>query len=191
MLTNLTNRLIEDDVKRCEERLLLEGIVLPTQMSKIERYSLMAECSDINFDNVKVALCGVTFEPNETFEDRKRKLYNACIKSDVLTEGATETVKKLTMTKEDYKKLTDVIATYKKTKDEDEKKQCATKMKKFVAVIKASIDQADEKSPADAFVNSSISNIFKVVCGGKEIKAEKSSSKDILIAKITLINKSL
>ena len=197
MLDRLTRRLVEDDVRNCNKKLFIKGFILPSRFSRLERYShagtFEKPCDDCN--DLAATLCKVRFLPDEDFETRMQKVYNACTKG-VLSEGVelNNKTKRLIMTKDDYKTVKAAIKTYKTLKGKNEVEEffkAVSVIRSFVKTIKSNIVSADDNRPVDSFINSLINDILKVVCDEKYIKKNESNTKDIILAKIYMINKEL
>lgn len=190
MLSKLTQRLIKDDIKKSEKELFIEAITTPTKMSTVDRYSLTQgnECGDI--ESLKNALLGVEFLDNETFDDRKKKLHDVGMATLTESVDLDKSAKRLTMKKEDYKILGDEIRTLKKSKDGDDVSSSVRKIKVFLNTVKNNLSKVSEDEPVDAFVNSIINSLCSIYCPdcktGKDV-----STKDIVTAKIYMINKSI
>ena len=190
MLSKLTQRLIKDDIKKSEKELFIEAITTPTKMSTVDRYSLTQgnECGDI--ESLKNALLGVEFLDNETFDDRKKKLHDVGMATLTESVDLDKSAKRLTMKKEDYKILSDEIRTLKKSKDGDDVSSSVRKIKVFLNTVKNNLSKVSEDEPVDAFVNSIINSLCSIYCPdcktGKDV-----STKDIVTAKIYMINKSI
>lgn len=190
MLSKLTQRLIKDDIKKSEKELFIEAITTPTKMSTVDRYSLTQgnECGDI--ESLKNALLGVEFLDNETFDDRKKKLHDVGMTTLTESVDLDKSAKRLTMKKEDYKILSDEIRTLKKSKDGDDVSSSVRKIKVFLNTVKNNLSKVSEDEPVDAFVNSIINSLCSIYCPdcktGKDV-----STKDIVTAKIYMINKSI
>lgn len=190
MLSKLTQRLIKDDIKKSEKELFIEAITTPTKMSTVDRYSLTQgnECG--NIESLKNALLGVEFLDNETFDDRKKKLHDVGMATLTESVDLDKSAKRLTMKKEDYKILSDEIRTLKKSKDGDDVSSSVRKVKVFLNTVKNNLSKVSEDEPVDAFVNSIINSLCSIYCPdcktGKDV-----STKDIVTAKIYMINKSI
>ena len=118
MLTNLTNRLIQDDVNRFNEEVFVEAVVNPTKISKIERYSLINESVDCS--DIEPILESVSFSDNDSPEDRLDKLYDACsVHAINETVEFNQKTKRLTMSQEDYETVKSAIVNYKKAKTDE------------------------------------------------------------------------
>jgi hypothetical protein len=81
MLNNLTHKLLQDDASKLDRELLIEGVMLPTKISTISRYSLLEgsdECCDA--DEVQILadkLKNVAFPELSDLEERKKLVYAA------------------------------------------------------------------------------------------------------------------
>ena len=190
MLTNLTNRLIQDDVNRFNEEVFVEAVVNPAKISKIERYSLINESVDCS--DIEPILESVSFSDNDTPEDRLDKLYDACsVHAINETVEFNQKTKRLTMSKEDYETVKSAIANYKKAKTDEEKTAAKKIIKTFINTVKPKLKGANEQTPTDAFMSALINNICKIVCDVPYKKNKDDSNKEVLLAKIYLINKNI
>lgn len=193
MLTKLTNRLIQDDNNKFDTEVFVEAVVNPTRISKIERYSLMNEdACKCECGGIEDALESVTFTDTETPEDKLNKIYNACANS-VMSETVefNQKAKRLTMTKEDYAIVKNALASYKKAKTDEDKAEAKKIIKTFIGTVKPKLKDACDDNPTDAFMSSLINNICKIVCDVPYKKAKDDSNKEVLLAKIYLINKNI
>ena len=192
MLDNLTKRLVKENIDESNKDLFIKGIIIPTKMSKIERYSLIDKNCDANCDDIKNILSGVTFNDTETLEDRKLKLYNAC--NSTLNENVSfdKETKMLSMKKEDYEIIKEAIMTYKKAKTENDKKEPAKKIKIFLSTVKSNIKskKVDDEVPVDSFITASINALCKIFFKDMPVKKD-GNTKDLIIAKIYMIDKKI
>lgn len=161
MLENLTKKLIEDDIDKNDKSLLFEGAVVSSNLSNIERYSLINESVDCS--DIEAVLDEVNFTDTEDYDARSEKLFEACMNPKILNEnvGVVEEnkVKRLSMTKEDYDKIVNYVKEYVAAKD-DVKLIPKRKMKSFVGTINNNIAKADE---VDVFIASAIRKIYNAL----------------------------
>ena len=188
MLSNLTKKLVESNIKNNEAKLFIEAVVIPSQMSKIERYSMISEPKDCT-DIIKI-LGGVEFKDTDTFEDRKEVLYSSCMNYNPLQEnvGIDKTNKTLTMTKEDFAEISSLISSYKKSSSASEKNGFLNKIKRFVREIDRQLSRVDS---VDAFIYATCEKLFKTFCPNKNDKYIKSPEKDSMKTNINKIIKNL
>ena len=183
MLENLTKKLVADDVARGKRDIMIEGTIIPSKMSQIERYSLINEAVDC--DDVKAVLNNITFDDTDTFSGRMEKLYEACMNPEVVSESIeiekADKVKRLSMTKDDYDKIMNVIKDYVKTKDKVEKKRYRSKIESFVSTINSNITKADE---VDAFIASALRKIYNVLCDDRPMPGTDKASAIVNIKRI-------
>lgn len=88
MLSMLTERLIQDEVKNNDNNLLIEGIMLASNISNIKRYShlnnLSESCDEECLNNFKNKLLSVNFSNDMSVDNRKDALLNSvkCLNND-------------------------------------------------------------------------------------------------------------
>lgn len=183
MLENLTKKLVADDVARGEKEIMIEGSMIPSKMSQIERYSLITESVDC--EDVKAVLNNIRFDEMDTFEGRAERLYEACMNPQVVSESIqlekADKIKRLTMKKEDYDKIVGFIKSYNTGSDDTLRKASLSKIKSFIGTINSNITKADE---VDTFISSAIRQIYTAVCGGR---AEGGSDKSAIIVNLKAI----
>lgn len=192
MLNNLTNRLIKEDIEDYSKKINIDAIVIPANMSELKRYSFIGN-DKVDTTDIAKKISRVEFNEDETPEERKVKLYNACLEPESLQESISEekpNKQRLSMSKDDYEKMKEAIIAYKKSKDEKVKNECKIKFRKFISTVKSNLKNADEEVPVDAFINTILNMLFKLLCNGN-IKAKNLAGKAVIEAKIMLINKQL
>ncbi len=194
MLENLTKKLIKDDIIKHNKELLIEGILLPTKMSVVERYSLASDCGNKDTNDIKAVLSNIKFDDMDTYEDRLNKIYTACSSPKVISEAIQiernkdDKIKKLTMSQKDYDDMLLIVSDFSrliKTDDAAKIVESKKKIKKFLATVNNSMTQADV---ADAFITTLIGKIFKIFCKKNEAYM-KDNNKASVIANIRAISK--
>ena len=89
MLERLAMKLLENEVKEYNTNLLVEGIVLGSDIPHLNRYAFTESCcnedGDTDISDLASKLSSIKFDDNLTIEDRKQLLYNAVSKT-TLTE---------------------------------------------------------------------------------------------------------
>lgn len=187
MLENLTKKLIEDDIYKNNKNIMFEGAVISSNMSQVERYSLINETTEC--ESIKNILNRISFNDKDTFDVRSERLYEACSNPKIIAEAIElsekNSVKILSMSKEDYDKIMIYIKEYIKTNDDDVKSQCKQKIKSFVTKINSNITRADE---VDAFIASAIRKIYNALRSDRPITG---SSKVAVMVNIRGIKDSL
>lgn len=163
MLENLTKKLIEDDWAKHNKEILFEGAVVASNMPQIERYSHID--TDVEYESIKTALENVNLnESTMSFEDGCEALYEACVNPSVISEAVenveADGVKRLTMTKADYDKISNHVKDYVAADTPEKKFPYKRKMKSFVGTINANIAKADE---VDTFIASAIRKIYNAL----------------------------
>ena len=126
MLSDLTERLIRDEVKDNENNLLIEGTMLGENLSDIKRYSCSSDecCHEHELMSFKDKLVSVTFPDDMSVDDRKQLLL--------------DTVKNKTVINEDINNINEKLKNYRiqyinacKNKNEDNKQKLITKIKQL------------------------------------------------------------
>ena len=186
MLENLTKKLVEDDINKHEKDCIFEGAVVSSNLSQIERYSLINEsvdCSDV--ENI---LSHIKFGDSEDFATRSEKLFETCMNPEALLESISveesNKVKRLSMTKEDYDKIINYVKDYVSAND-DNKITYKKKMKSFVGTINANIAKADK---VDTFIASAIRKIYNAL---RQDRPKAGTSKAAIMVNIRGIKDAL
>lgn len=125
MLSNLTERLIRDEIKDNEYNLLIEGTMLGENLSTIKRCSCASdECCDENeLVSFRDKITSVTFPENMSVDDRKQLLLDTVKNKMVINENSD-----LTEKLKDYR--TQYINAC-KNKDNSKKQKLITKIKQL------------------------------------------------------------
>lgn len=125
MLSNLTERLIRDEIKDNEYNLLIEGTMLGENLSTVKRYSCASdECYDENeLASFRDKITSVTFPENMSVDDRKQLLLDTVKNKMVINENSD-----LTEKLKDYR--TQYINAC-KNKDNNKKQELITKIKQL------------------------------------------------------------
>lgn len=187
MLDNLTKKLVEADIAKNEKTIMIEGAIIPSKMSQIERYSMITE--SVEFDDIAAVLNNIKFDEMDTFKGRMEHLYEACSNPDVISESIAiekaEKVKRLSMTKEDYDKIVNIVKDYVTTKDDAVKSANLKKIKSFVSTINSNIAKADV---VDTFIASAIRKIYNALC---DDHPKAGTDKAVIIVNLSAIKSAL
>lgn len=105
MLNGLTQRLIENEVKAFNDNLLIEGVMLTSNIASVNRYSLanLNECGDDELKCFKDKLVSVTFSDDMSIDDRKSCLLNAA-KSKSCSINEASSIDDIDAKLKDYRK---------------------------------------------------------------------------------------
>ena len=93
MLEGLAMRLLENEVKEYDTNLLVEGIVLGSDIPHLDRYAFKETYNNkndcVNINDFASKLLSVKFDNNLSIEDRKQLLYDTVSKT-TLTETSDD-----------------------------------------------------------------------------------------------------
>jgi hypothetical protein len=193
MLNKLTERLIKEENKSLDRDILVEGTLVPTIFSTIERYAMVNnKCCEYN-DIVALAkkLHAVNLNDSMTEEEKKSALMDAVKNTDninVLNESSLFNLNKeqlcILMKKEDYIKIKNEINEYKKCKDEEKQKDFIVKFKNIINRLEPEMRMADDKKPVDAFTMATINSLYKTFIPTPFKNNDDENLKTNILAKI-------
>lgn len=192
MLKKLTDRLVKEENKALDKELLVEGSIVPTKFSTIERYASVNpnDCTEDSVEELAKILYNTKLTDDMTEDEQKEELINAVKNSAlILTEGVEfkKDTNTITMDKDSYVKFKETITAYKENNDENLKKD----FKKFIKDIKQNVSKVDEDIPADAFITALINSLYKIFVD-KTIKINSNeSTKTNFINKINELTKAI
>lgn len=141
----------------------------------VER-SIMTECGDFDpncsmicpsteeeMELFKQALNTVDINPIDSPEINVAKLKNAVMNpTKTITEAVISTSKSISMTKEDYENYVDMIDSYKKADNENEKKLYVRRFKKFISTVATELRKCNDERPADALIVALVNKLCRL-----------------------------
>ena len=184
MLTNLIKRINKDENSELQKEALVECAYTGTMHSHIDKFAFIDQNKD--FGDLKDKLSGVTLCNTDNVQSNMDKLVAAArapqVLNDTMTEAVVSTAKTISMTKEDFDNLSELLKVLKKASaDKNERKDAKNKIKAFLKACTSEVRKCDDNRPADALVTAMVNKLCKAFeCEVK--KDEKEISKKALFA---------
>ena len=189
MLNSLVSRLNRDENEQMKRNVFSSCSLERTPDSRIIRYS------HINSNNItpsdikelKTKLDLVSFDNTQPFEMNASKLVSAVNESvETLTEAAQKKKTCVTIEKEKYTEVMDMIKKYSLAKPDDKKGYEKT-LKSYINSLLAEEYDMDDNRPVDAFNQAIINKLYRLY-GCTEKIDPKLTQKEKVIAKIQAIH---
>ena len=189
MLTNLIKRINKDENLELQKEVFVECSHIGTMHSHIEKFAFINP--DKDFGDLKQKLEAVTLSDTDTVEHNMDKLVAAAKSNEVMTEAVISTAKTLSMTKEDFDNLSELIKVLGKVSSEkDERKNAKNKIKSFLKACTSEVRKCNDERPADALVTAMVNKLCKAfdckVDDNKDI-----SKKALLVLKLNALAKAI
>ena len=117
------------------------------------------------------------------------RLVQAARSPETITEAVISTAKTISMTKEDYDNLCELLKVLKRvSSDKDERKDAKNKIKAFLKACTTEVRKCDDDRPADALVTAMVNKL----CTAFECEVKKddnASKKAIFVLKLNALAK--
>ena len=113
MLTNLIKRINKDENLELNKEVFVECSHMGTMHSHIDKFAFIDQ--NVNYEDLKDKLSGVTLTDTDTIENNMDKLVSAARSRNVITESVVSTSKTISITKEDYDNLCNLLKILKNT----------------------------------------------------------------------------
>ena len=189
MLTNLIKRINKDENIELKKEIFVECAHIGTMHSHIEKFAFINPNSD--YGNLKEKLATVTLCDTDSVETNMEKLLAAARSNGVMTEAVISTSKTISMTKDDYDNLCDMVKILTRaSSDKDERKDAKNKIKSFLKACTTEVRKCDNDRPADALVTAMVNKLCKafdcVINDDKDI-----TKKALLVLKLNALAKAI
>ena len=193
MLTNLIKRINKDENRELDRQIIVECAHAASMSSHIEKFGFID--SDVNCDDLKATLEAIELSDSDSVEVNMDKLLEGARSPETILEAVVSTSKTISMTKEDYDELLELLKVLKKsTSEPEDKKNAKTKIKSFLKACAKEIRKCDDNRPADALVVAMINklcNVFDCTIENSNDADEKITKKALLALKINALAKAI
>lgn len=191
MLTNLIKRINKDENLELKKEIFVECAHIGTMHSHIEKFAFIDPNKD--FGDLKDKLSNVTLSDTDSIEQNMDKLLAAARGGNVvMTEGVISTAKTISITKEDYDELSELLSVLKKASSEkDERKEAKNKIKSFLKACTSEVRKCDNDRPADALVTAMINKLCKAFECEVNKDEKEISKKALLVLKLNALAKAI
>lgn len=189
MLTNLIKRINKDENLELEKEVYVECSYAGTMHSHIDKFAFINPTTE--FEDLKQKLSAVSLSNTDSIDHNMDKLVAAARAHEVMTEAVISTSKTISMTKEDFDNLSELIKVLGKASSEkDERKEAKNKIKSFLKACTSEMRKCNDERPADALVTAMVNKLCKAfdckVDDNKEI-----SKKALLSLKLNALAKAI
>lgn len=189
MLTNLIKRINKDENLELKKEVFVECGHIVTIHPHIEKFAFID--TNKNFSDLKEKLSSVQLSDTDTVETNMDKLVTAARSNEVMTEAVISTSKTISMTKEDYDNLCELVKVLRKeSSDKADKKEAKSKIKSFLKACISEVRKCNDDRPADALLTAMVNKLCNAFdC---EVKDDKEMTKKALLSlKLNAIAKAL
>lgn len=185
MLNSLIKRLNKDENDSIKRTIITESSQFDTDINP----ELLRPVSAEEISELTEAINSIELSDEESSYEQLCKLESAI--SDprqTITESVVSTSKQITMTKEDYNTLCEMVKKYKSATD-SEKRQYVRKFKDFIRKVNTELKKCNDERPADALITAFVNKLCKLY--DVEVDVDDVSAKYKLVAKINALAKKM